>query len=251
MNEFENTIRENGSQIKSEAYSRDNIKWLKQLIYDSFRNGTPKHYDIRVNDEIVVPRNSDSRKFDTYLKYFNNATQVVEVRMYQGNSPNCNKYRFITERASTLSGVQNVSGLIQQALEEDRRKRELQDLTVENERLRKKVKKLKAIADKSKPVQQIRGLLSEVGAAYQSIKGVRPLAGVPQPNQNHEDYTEVSVEVEGESESDQVYQMVKQELGEENTVKCYQMINELGKNPELFAKMAEELQRANEQENNN
>lgn len=248
MSEFENSIRDNGSQIKSEAYSRDNLKWLQRLIYDSYKDGNPKVYDIRVNDEIVVSRNTDSRKFDNYLKYFNDTTQVVEVRLYQGNSPNCNKYRFITEKASALSGVQNVNSLIQQALEEDRRKRENLELRTENQRLRRKLKKLKIIAEKSKPVQQIRGLLSEVGAAYQTMKGVRPLEGLDQADQ--EDYTEVSVEVEGgESPSDQVYQMVKQKLGEENTLKCYQMINELGQDPELFAKMQKELQRKKQQDN--
>lgn len=250
MSEFESTIRDNGSQIKSEAYSRDNLKWLQRLIYDSFKDGNPKVYDIRVNDEIVVHRNTDSRKFDNYLKYFNDTTQVVEVRLYQGNSPNCNKYRFITEKASALSGVQNVNSLIQQALEEDRRKRENNDLRAENQRLKRKLKKLKAIAEKSKPVQQIRGLLSEVGAAYQTIKGVRPLAGLDQAEQEHEDHAEVSIEVESdESVSDQVYQMVKEKLGEENTVKCYQMINELGQDPELFEKMKQELQSKKQKDN--
>lgn len=249
MNEFEDTIRDNGSIVKKAVYSRENIRWLKQLVYDAYKDDRPKNYDIRINNEIVVPKTDDSRKFDGYLKYFNPTTTVVEVRMYQGASPNCNKYLFMTEPVGSLSGTQSVSEQIQKALEEDRQKRENQDLKIELDRVKRKLKKSKIAAQKGQPMQQLRGLLSEVGAAYQTIKGVRPLSGVDQTsevdhNEQDEDYTEVEVEVEDEeSESDQVYQMVKEKLGEQNTITCYQMINELGQHPELFKKMQQELKR--------
>jgi hypothetical protein len=150
----------------------------------------------------------------------------------------------------------SVSAQIQKALEEDRRQRANEDLKSENGRLKRKLKKSKIAAQKGQPMQQLRGLLSDVGTALQTFKGVRPLAGVDQTNvadQNEEgeDYTEVEVEVEGEeSQADQVYQMVKEKLGEQNTITCYQMINELGQHPELFKKMQQELQRRNEQKQN-
>ena len=249
MDELENTIRDNGSRVTSQPYSKENIKWLQRLIYDAFKDGRPKIYDIRINNEIVVPKNDDSRKFDGYLKYVNPTTQVVEVRLYQGNSPNCNNYLFVTEQANSLAGPENVSSQIQKALEEDRRKRELVDLKAENDKLKRKNKKLKVGAQKGLPMQQLRGLLTDVGAAYQTIKGVRPMAGVDQENlsQDDEEYSEVEVEVEGEeSEADEVYQMVKEKLGEQNTITCYQMINELGQHPDLFKKMQHELAQRNE-----
>lgn len=254
MNEFEDTIRDNGSKVTTQPYSKQNVSWLKRLIHDSYRNGNPKMFDIRINGEIVVSKNSDGRRFDDYLRYFNETTTAVEIRLYQGSSPNCNKYIYMTEQAASLSGTPTVSAQIQKALEQDRQKRELAELRAENERLKRKIKKLKIAAQKGQPMQQLRGLLSDVGAAYQTIKGANPLAGVDQTrvadqNEQAQEDTEVEIEVEvesEESEADQVYHMVKDKLGEQNTITCYRMINELGQHPELFKKMQQELKRKNQ-----
>lgn len=243
MEEFESTTRDNGSQVITERYSKENLEWLKELVETSYRDGKPKYYDIRVNHEIVVPKNSDADKFDGYLRYFTPSSKMVEVRMYHGSSPNCNKYVFVNQEQ--LAGAPSVDKQIEKALREDRMQREIEELRAENLKLKKKNKKYKASAQKGKPLQQLRGLFMDAASAYKSFQTEGAIHGLPE-NQNDQDDSQVSVEIE--SESDQIFQLVKEQLGEEGTVECFHAINELGKHPDLYNKIRKELDKRNKQD---
>lgn len=237
MSEFENITRDNGSQVITERYSEDNIRWLSQLVQDAQLDGKSKYYDIRVNHEIVVPRNTEPEKFNGYLRYVNDTTKVVEVRMYHGASPNCNKYVFLNEES--LAGPVSLNDQITKALEEDRLKRDNESLIIENKRLKRKLKKIKLKTGKTSALGQMENIVSGAAKVFSVIKGAAPVNGLPEDDNSEE----VQVEVEQEDQADRYYHFIKQQLGVEGTVEMFKIINKLGKNPDLFKQLKAELKR--------
>ena len=105
------TKRGSGGKVYTEPFDQQRIDRLKQIVFDFFKQGEQKRYGILVDGEMVVPINADSRKFDGYKKYIEGHTKSVEVRMYFGESPTCNRYIFHT-------GEQAINGVKGQGVEE-------------------------------------------------------------------------------------------------------------------------------------
>lgn len=258
MEEQENdkdiTVRGNGTQVFTEPYSRAAIARLKNLILAFFNQGEDKWYSISVDGETVVQRTRDSRKFDDYERFVCEYTRHVEVKMFQGNSPNCNKYVF-TIPTKSLNGIGSLSGAdiqsqIDRAVEEHRVKMELEQtktkLKEAEESILKKDKKLKKLkgeiptgADTAeKWVNTISGVIASISAARNP-----GLSGAPaQPN------AEVSVEADSEEEEEnddteslKIYKMLHEKFGEEQIIKAYNWLAVLAANPDIGEKIKEEL----------
>ena len=248
MEEIENTnereieVRGNGTQVFTEPYSEAAISRLKNLILSFFAQGERKYYSIAVDGETVVAKNCDGRKFDRYLTFLSKQTQNVEVKMYQGLSPNCNKYQFtITRILSGIGQSGDMQTQIDKALEEQR-------ILTENENLRNEIasknKKLKKLKENSKGIN-INGLLEklpEIVNAYHQIKNPG-LAGTPEPQ------AEVKVEAQSTTNnaqnenprSQEIYDRLYETYGEKGIMNALKWMEILKSNPDIMDKIREEL----------
>lgn len=250
--------RSNGSQVFTEPYSEASIGRLKNLVLAFFRQGERKFYSIHIDGETVVPKNSDGRKFNRYLQFLNKYTHSVEVRMYQGYSPNCNKYLFIVNKGlSGHSDPEDVQDKINKALEEQRLQNELAQLRKELEKKTKKLKKLKRQAEESesgidKLNELVRGGAKIAGTIAGAInaKNGGGLSGAE--HQTAQPDAEVEVEIEEgvqpqtnpkkkKSKSERIFKDLVDTYGEEGLENAMGWMTVLSENPELQQMIKEQL----------
>jgi len=251
MNELNNIYdreidtRGNGSQVYTERYSEDAVERLKNLILTFFSQGEKKFYAISVDGEIVLPKTYDGRKFDQYLHFVNQHTKTVEVRMYQGHSPNCNKYVFVLNKG--LSGIQNpmdIQAQIDKAVDEYRKQTELELLRKELKVKEEKIEELEAInEEKGSGVDKWVELLKE-GKSIAGMFGLNTNKGLSgTPELRPEPNAEVSVEMDPieVSKNRQTYNDMLEAFGEDKIKDALGLITVLSSHPELQEKLKEEL----------
>ena len=244
--------RSNGSQVFTEKYSEEAVDRLKNLVLTFANQGEDKYYMILVDGEIVVAKNCDGHNFDKYLQFVTKHTQSVEVRMFQGLSPNCNKYKFQMNKG--LSGANqnvDVQAEIDKALEEQRLQTELKTLKEKLDKKERKIQKLKAkLEEKETGMEQFVELVKN-GTQLAGAFGINPnkgLSGTPEPE------SEVDVEIEEEnqepsvSENQQVFNDLLNTFGEDGIKNALGWITILSTNPKLQEKMKEEINKLNNQE---
>lgn len=258
MEEFSNMqegkveTRSNGSQVYTSPYDKAAIERLKHLIVTFYSQGDRKFYAILVDGETVVPKNCDGRKFDRYLKFINSHTKEIVVKMYQGYSPNCNKHVFIMNQSlSGLGQAVDVQAQINKALEEDRLKRELQDLQIKLDKKTKKYNKLKEERDKEPSNLDKWRDFVKGGVEIAGLLGLTPraaLAGTPETTQDPD--AEVTVEIDEEvegSESQQIYNDLLATFGEDGVKNALGWMTVLSSHPELQEKLKKEIDKLKKQ----
>lgn len=260
-NQFENQnskeveVRGNGTQVFTEPYSKEAIARLKNLVMAFYDSGENKYFSIAIDGETVVHRTCDGRKFDLHEKFISPHTQHVEVKMYQGLGPNCNKYQFTISRG--LSGFGHgidMNKQIEKAREEERMKLELdstksklKDALEAIEKKDKKLKKLKAeMPTGAETIEKLAGTLTGV---ISTIAGARNpgLAGTPQPQAEvkiepqPEAGSEENEEEEYEPKSLQTYNSIVEKYGEDQVNKAFSWLIAISENPDLMEKFKDEL----------
>lgn len=254
INEREIAIRSNGSQVFTEAYSGQAVKRLKDLVKAFYNQGERKYYCILVDGEIVVPKNADVRKFSRYLQFINKNTHQVEVRMYQGTSPNCNKYLFIFNKAAALSGNSSelsVQEQIEKALEKQRIENELVSLKEQLEQtIEERDELIKENEERGTGLEQLTKLLKEV-APLAGAFGLTPKTGLAGTTQEAKPDAEVDIEIESEKkestpenkENNQILNDLKRAYGEDGTKNALGWVATINDNQELQNVIREELNR--------
>lgn len=243
-NRNNNKKRRTTGKVFTESYNPNRIERLKSIIRDFHNQGKKKRYSILVDGEMIVSMNSDSRNFDNYKRYLEGHTQSIEVRMYFGESHNCNRHIFQTSQAS-LAGVnqQDVQEQIKEALEKQRIETELTTLRKDLERKNKKIEEYEEIieeleAENDEKKINIQELLEKGFAMYSQYNanknggavgavGATPVQGVPE--------AEVNVEVEPESQTkcDKHYSQMKEHYSEKELEKGLKVWRIFTKHPEL------------------
>ena len=152
---------------------------------------------------MVVSINADARNFDNYKRYLEGHTQSIEVRMFFGESPNCNRHIFHTSQ-HTLSGMpeKNVEQKISEALDKQRIETELESLRKELKRKDKIIEEYQEMEEEfSKKQLNINELLdkglqfyAKVNASKNGTPPSTSVQGIPQ--------AEVEVHSEPETESE-------------------------------------------------
>ena len=226
-------------KVFTETYNPQRIGRLKNIITDFRQQGKPKRYCILVDGEMVVSINKDPSNFDNYKRYLETHTQTIEVRMFFGDSPNCNKHLFHTSQAS-LSGTQKgVQEQIEEALEKQRIKTELETLRSKLKRKNKTIEEyeeiieeLEAKLDKNKV--DIKGVLDkgmELFGKWKANNGEKPVQGIPEAK------SEVEVQAESdekpETKSDKFYQKLKNKYSHESLDNSLKIWSVWLKHPEL------------------
>lgn len=224
--------RANGGKTFSEVYSTEHVEALKQLIARLREQGKTKFFSISIDDELIVQPTDQLEAFDGYLDFMQPFTKKVEIRLYFGRSPNCNRYVFHMHPQS-LQGIPSpdIETRLEQALEKQRL--ETQVMLLQNE-LKRKKKKLKAykhiqaeLDDKQIDIKELLTKGMELYGQYQASKlpGVNGVQGLPPAAQ---------VEIEAEvSEVDRFYQRLKESCTEKELQRAIRTWEIITKYPEL------------------
>lgn len=238
---FNVEIRGNGTEVFNEPYSEKAVRRLKKLVLNFYYQGERKYYSIHVDGEKVVERTSDGRKFNRYLQFVEKETRVVEVRLYKGESFNCNRYLFIISKG--LNGVgkqEEMEEQIKQALEAQEKENELIYLRAELEKKERKIKKLKKLT-----AQKEEGI--SLGAVKEFLiegKGlVDAFRGTPAPTQlgGTEPESEVTIEAESPDPAKAIYDQLYEQVGQEGIMKALNIMGTLSQHPELEEILIKEL----------
>jgi len=210
-------------KIFTETYNPQRIERLKNIITDFRQQGRPKRYCILVDGEMVVSINKDPSNFDNYKRYLETHTINIEVRMFFGDSPNCNKHIFHTSQAS-LSGTQKgVQQQIEEALEKQRIKAEIETLRSKLKRKNKIIEEYEEIIDEleeklDKNKVDIKGVLDkgmELFGKWNANKDAKPVQGIPEGKVEVEVQAEGEPEVKAETKSDKFYLKMKNKYSQE------------------------------------
>ncbi|MCR9171917.1 MAG: hypothetical protein NXI10_05465 [bacterium] len=262
MNEFSDIPmqehRANGSHVQTESYTPEALSRLKNKIQTFFEQGEHKYYSILVDGETVVPRNYDARKFDNYLQFMEPGVRRVEVRMFQGTSPNCNKYLFVL--TGSLSGPQNGGDLearVQNAMNLEKLKLKLEYTEKELERKTKKCKQRKVkIIQLQEDIAELEEIISEEhseeakakreqfnGILQQGFSAVGSLITGKTANDNNlsgtpnQPESTVEIQMEGEDQNKkkllQLFEDIYNKYGSKSTEDAIAMILVINSDPEL------------------
>lgn len=256
--------RSNGSQVFSETYSEAAIDRLKLLVHNFYSKGEQKFFSISVDGETVVQKTSDPAKFDDYLRFISPYTKLIEVRLYQGVSPNCNKYQFFQNRSlSGLESKESVQARIDRALESQALRhqvellsKQVQELELELNSKKKKVKKLKKLTvNQESGADKLTGFLTkgtQVLGALGLIKN-NQLAGVPEipsevtiephnpPVSEHQNSSVAQSEADL-TQQQQLFKSMVDAYGEDGIKNAMQWLCAMSEYPEIQEKIKQELQ---------
>lgn len=242
--------RGNGSQVFTQPFSEAGMNRLKHLIITFYKQGERKFYSVLVDGEIIIPKTCDGRKFDRYIQFVNPHTHTVEVRMYQGQSPNCNRHQFIVHKGfSGFGEPDNVQTQIDKALEQQATQNRLGELEKELSRKSKKLRKLKKFIDEADSESGL-DKVKEFASQLMGFAGALGIGrGIPTPNNNSQE-SEVEIEPdEDTSGSQQIFDDMVETFGEEGVKNALGWMTVLASNPDLQEKLKEEIKNLKQEKN--
>jgi uncharacterized phage infection (PIP) family protein YhgE len=96
--------------IIKEVYSSTRVNLIYQLLRNEADNGTPKEYDVRVDELKVVSRTSDPERFHGHEEFVLPETRSIIINIYDGTSNRCNRYNLLLREEDPsqqeLSGIE-------------------------------------------------------------------------------------------------------------------------------------------------
>ena len=141
------------------TYDPAKVERLKHLLSSLQEKGKAKFYEIFVDNLKVVEKTDDATEFETYLDYLDNDTQEIKIVIYNtGNSPRNDQYTFelkpkekeksiSKQQSSALSGL-DIENRIDEKIQTERRKWDMELLRKENEELKLKIQDAEEFMDK-------------------------------------------------------------------------------------------------------
>lgn len=126
--------------IKSEKFSDGKVQQIRAILLSQSQSGSPRDFEIQVNDMPVVGRTSSLERFNDFQNAVNAETESVTFILFHGASNNNDKY-ILKFRDESLSGV-NVEQMVDRRLEEERKKWRYDQIETENSELKERCKKL-------------------------------------------------------------------------------------------------------------
>lgn len=241
-----NTPRSNGTRVSNEPYSEQGIERIKRLLRNFKEIGETKYYSILIDGETVVPKTSDPDLFDSHSDFFNDLTREVQIRLYYGNSPNCNTYKFSVSETQPIAGVSE-SNRVAEALASQAKDMKIVELKSKIKRLKKKNIKLKNSLEQNSSVFKkgnmegfkeylgpvLGGLLQRFGGA----SGPVPNAGMAGVDNGAEVELEPSIDPENLA----MIEALEKEYGAEQTRGIIKFIIRLARHEDLIGQVSEAL----------
>ncbi|MBI3239597.1 MAG: hypothetical protein HYZ43_12290 [Flavobacteriia bacterium] len=266
-----NQSRNNASRTKMSTFSFDLMESLKRRISLLNNDESQKRYAILIDGDMIVAPTTDLECFDEYLNFIDQNCNILEVRLFHGNSPSCVPYKF-TLRDSAYFGTPQKNGLgeievnekIEQVILRERQETkiallnaqveqltktyetQIEQLTQANEALKRKLKKYKKLQAKLEELQRegktdYSELLSkgiELFGLYQSSKNGAPAT---QSTASIEGVSSVSIEPEKPAQTqpteptefDEVIEELKAEYSDDQLINAMRATELFARHPEL------------------
>lgn len=239
--------RRNGTTVFNNPYSREAIGRLKAMIKTFEAQEKSKYYTILVDGEIVVDRTDSHTKFDEYQPFVTPYTKTVEIRMYLGTSPTCNRHIFHKSESSLRGAIMpsknpiNIQAEIAKALAEQKQQFELESTTQKLRKKSKQIKKLKQQLTESKTglegIQDLAGKAVQIAGMFKGAQAAE-LSGVQEPQ------SEIEIEAEEISEEEAFYNDLVNEVGVNGIKKALRVMELLSKHPQLEEVLNNELKKS-------
>lgn len=131
-----------------EKYSEGRINMICQLLQNESKNGTPKDYDVRIDELKIISRTSDPELFMTHEEFLRPESKSICIHLYDGNSKRCVKYMLLLQEEQTdqkrmdkehkevLAGIENT---ITEKISKEKMQWQFDLLEKENEELKSKI----------------------------------------------------------------------------------------------------------------
>lgn len=241
----EENTRGNGTRMTTDIYSNQAMDRLKRLLENFYISGEEKYYAVLVDGEIVVPKTSDPESYDNYKEFVNELTRQVIVRLYYGNSPNCNTYKFDVIASGQLSGTQLADMKISEALDKHKREQHIIDLQKKIRRLKKKNAKLLIELEENdsllttKNADKFKEIASIGMGLVNSFRNPAQTANLSGFNQGQE--AEVSFDPSVDAENLKMLEMLEDEYGAEQTREILHLVIRLAQHEDLLGTIGEAL----------
>lgn len=158
--------------IINEKYEQEKINQLQQYLRQYAEREKPIDYEILVDGNTVVRRTDDPELFTMFEPFVTANTKCVVILLYKGKSNNNDRfiYRFSDAPEASLLGLpaqkeKSVQAQIDEALQNERQKRELQDIIKENEELKEENESLE------EEIEELQTQISELEAKQSPLNG--------------------------------------------------------------------------------
>lgn len=238
-------------QIFYKPYSPERLSNIKTLIENFERQGVSKRYAILVDGEVCIPHGSSIEEFDNYLEFMHPESETVEVRLYQGESPNYKLHVFnIRETAPGGYGLNGVGSplSVEEQIAKALEKKQLEwELEKTRGKLKRKNKELRRYQDDEdqKPGLDLGGIIEKVlpilGGAKSAPKELpeHAVSGVD------EDGAQIVGQV---GEADKHLAHLKKQFSDKDILQAIRLAEFFLKNPQLHPQLREILDNEKKQE---
>lgn len=177
--------------LVKEMYSANRVNLIYQLLKNEAENGTPKEYDIKVDELRVVSRTNDPERFFSHEEFVLPETKNITINIYDNKSHRCTRYTLLLKEephsSQALSGIeQSIKNKIDEAKnqwdhdqlkkENESLKEELEEIEEYSEMLQKHITMLES--EKQKSSSKITDTIIGLAGVYLS-KNPNVLSGLP------------------------------------------------------------------------
>ena len=137
--------------IVKEVYSPTRVNLIYQLLRNEAESGSPKEYDIRVDELKVVSRTSDPERFHGHEEFVLPETKSIIINIYDGTSNRCTRYNLLLrEEEPTKQELSGIEKSINAKMIQERRKWEYDQLKKEKEELEEQLEEAEEFAEQLK-----------------------------------------------------------------------------------------------------
>ena len=96
--------------LAKEVYSANRVNLIYQLLKNEADNGTPKEYDVKVDELKVVSRTNDPERFYSHEEFVLPETRNITINIYDSKSHRCTRYILLLREEEPskqeLSGIE-------------------------------------------------------------------------------------------------------------------------------------------------
>lgn len=126
--------------VKTFAYNKDSQDLVWYHLKNREKQGTPRDYEIRIDDLVVVKRTNDLKKFHLFKQSLTKSSSEVCFVLYKGKSRRSDQYILVRDSQASpdpnMTPQEYINHKVAEALEKERQESELS-------RLRRKTKSQK------------------------------------------------------------------------------------------------------------
>lgn len=115
--------------IKTIAYTTDSLDMVRLYLQTQKNKGTPRDYEVRIDDLVVVRRTPDITKFNLFKQALTTSSSEVSFIIYKGRSRKYDKYVLLRQSNGspdpTMSTQEYINKKVSEALDKERREVEV------------------------------------------------------------------------------------------------------------------------------